>query len=93
VAGSPPTGGLSLGPNPVRAGDVVTFTTARSPAGDLRVYDVGGREVGRSEIRSSGADYSTRWETRDASGRPLPAGIYFARFGQAARVRLVVLGP
>ena len=83
--------GLRFGPNPIRAGDPVTFTTSDTGREGLRVYDLGGREIGRATFHPAGSSYRARWETRDAGGRPLPAGMYFARCGPSAMARLVVM--
>ncbi len=72
--------GLSLAPNPARAGDArIGF---RAPTGapiDLAIYDVAGRRV-----RSLLAGGETRvgivaWDGLDDAGRPLAAGAYFVR--------------
>lgn len=82
---------LRVGPNPVPGGAAVTFSLASAPHGDLRVYDLAGREVGRAEFIGGGGDWHARWEARDGAGSPLRAGLYFARVGATGVARLAVL--
>ena len=84
-------GGLRAGPNPVPAGGAVTFSLSTAPAGELRVFDLAGRAVGRASFRAGGDRWRAQWQARDAGGRPLPAGLYFARAGASAIARLIVL--
>jgi len=77
------------GPNPARAGEAVRFESAAP--GDLRVFDLAGREVGSALFAREGSAYVARWDARRADGRPLPSGVYFARAG-AASMRLVLIG-
>ncbi|TMQ53952.1 MAG: hypothetical protein E6K73_00655 [Candidatus Eisenbacteria bacterium] len=84
-------GGIRFGPSPVRAGEVVRFSIHAAVAGDLRVYDVAGREVTRVPVRRSGGGSEARWTTRDGAGDPLASGIYFARFGASRGVRVLVV--
>lgn len=91
-AGTPaPRVELRAGPNPVASGDGVTFSLPRTPRGELRVFDLAGRQVGRAAFRDEGGSWSARWESRDGSGRPIPAGLYFAHVGDAGVARLVVV--
>ncbi len=91
VDAPPVAGGLLLGPNPTPSGGVINFSLAASPRGDLRVFDLTGREVGRVPFRGGEGAWRARWEARDGGGRMLPAGLYFARAGAAGVARLVVL--
>jgi len=85
-------GNLRVGPNPLRGGATVTFALASAPHGDLRVFDLAGREVGRAPFRDEQGAWQARWVAGDREGRALPAGLYFARAGSAGVARLVVLG-
>ena len=85
-------GNLRVGPNPLPAGAMVTFAIASAPHGDLRVFDLAGREVGRAPFRDEQGAWQARWVAGDPGGRALPAGLYFARAGSAGVARLVVLG-
>jgi hypothetical protein len=85
--------GLVWGPNPVRAGGQVSFAVPSAQRGDLRVYDVAGREVARVPWRNGPEGARARWTAVDAAGRPLQGGVYFARTGRRDARRLVVLGP
>jgi len=78
------THGIALvaSPNPMRGR--ITFSL-RGPAPDLHdvveVYSVSGRRV----ARLSPTDGRFEWSGRDASGREMPAGVYFARLASAPR--------
>ncbi len=84
-----PDGALRFGPNPVRSGGLLRWSGAAVASSGLRVFDLAGREVAR--VAAAGPSAELLWEARDASGRPLPAGIYLARSG-GETVRVVVLG-
>ncbi len=90
---APPTGdaaGLSFRPNPTRAGGELRFDRA-TPGGAARVVivDVAGRRV-RERAWPAGPPGSAAWvwDGRDASGAPVPAGVYFARVQDGSRTRL-----
>lgn len=92
IGENPVGGGLFVAPNPVARGATLTFSLGTAPGGDLRVYDLGGREVGRAAFRAGAAGWSAHWVPRDGTGRPLAPGLYFARAGSAHVARVVVLG-
>jgi hypothetical protein len=75
-------------PNPARGG--VTLDYALPVAGLVRAHvsDLAGRRVAEltSGIVSPGG-HSLRWDGRDASGAPVPAGIYFIRVEALGRSR------
>ncbi len=90
---------VSLGParpNPVRRGGVVRLTAAL-PAGaaaSARIVDAAGRSV-RELVApaSAGGTAELAWDGRDAAGRPVAPGVYFARLeagGRTAAARMVV---
>jgi hypothetical protein len=84
---------LRMGPNPVAAGGRVRFWSAQPIHEPVRVHDLQGREVAHFQLTPSGGGTSATWEARDAAGHPLAPGLYFARLGTRADVRLVVLRP
>jgi hypothetical protein len=67
-------------PNPFRA--VTAIPVASPPGGvvDLVILDASGRQVRllRSSVPAEGG--VVRWDGKDESGRPLPAGVYFYSF-------------
>jgi len=65
-----PSSGLSLSVNPVREG--VLFTLTGSGSGELKIFDLSGREVS-SIILSDGIGF---WDGTGYSGDRLPAGVY-----------------
>jgi subtilisin family serine protease len=90
--GTPSTAPAFLaGPNPVAGGAAVTFAVGARPAGDLLVYDLSGRRVGRAPFTAAGGVWRARWVSRDAAGQPLPGGLYFARVADRV-ARIAVIG-
>jgi hypothetical protein len=101
VAGGRATLRLTGAPNPSRG--AVRFTLARAAAsaagaGEARVllYDVRGRIVRALALAGTAGPgaLTLSWDGKDAAGRALPAGLYFARAswgGQSAEARLVLL--
>jgi hypothetical protein len=80
-----PTGKLvtsvfSVGPNPVHGRTVVSYALERGGSFTLDVYDATGRQV---RNLAGGAQkpgtYTAAWDSRDASGRFVPAGVYYCR--------------
>ena len=67
-------------PNPFREGTTLTIELVRPGAATLRIHDAGGRLVRTLADGPRGAGrHSIRWDGRDAAGRPVAAGVYFAR--------------
>lgn len=99
MAGLPAVGlALQAAPNPFRAHTTLAFelsATARGAEAQLSVIDVTGRLVSvLSEGRVAPSERrQVTWDGRDASGRPLPNGVYFVRLraGAASVVKRVVL--
>jgi len=77
----PPAGGLSLAARPsVTRGGTELFASRPFTAGQsITIHDVTGRAL-RTLGVATGAR-SVAWDGRDAGGRALPAGVYFARVG------------
>lgn len=84
---------LRFGPNPVVVGARVSFALAATRNRSLEILDITGRRVARAAFRPTGGGDVATWETRDASGRPVPPGIYLARIDSRAAVRIVVVRP
>jgi hypothetical protein len=93
-----PPASLSLAPiapNPVVPPATISYRLAAPGVVRLRIYDVGGRLV-RTLVdgRESAAEHQHVWNGRDATGRPVPSGVYFSRLevgGQSATERLVLV--
>jgi hypothetical protein len=84
----------ALWPNPVTAGETVTFVSERAAPEGVEIYDLSGRRIGRAALLAAGSSgFVAHWSARDASGEPLVAGVYFARIGgrTAKASRMVVL--
>jgi len=84
---------LRLGPNPVLSGNSVSFSLPATSDTALDIFDVHGRRVARARWRSQTGGAAATWETRDATGHPLPPGIYLARYGPRDAARIVVIRP
>lgn len=92
-------GGTQLAPpspNPARDRATLRYTLGRSGVIDLAVFDLSGRRV-RTLVhgaREAGSGSAT-WDGRDATGRKVSGGIYFAKLrapGEpAARVQKITL--
>ena len=74
------------GPNPARVSVGLRFTTPRDAAVRLSIFDPQGRLV---RVLESGArpagQYATSWDLRDQRGRPVGAGLYFAKLEVGGR--------
>ena len=87
--GDGPGGGFVLahaGPNPARTSVALRFATPRDASVRLSIFDPQGRlvRVLESGARPAGR-YATTWDLRDQSGRPVGAGLYFAKLEVAGR--------
>jgi endonuclease I len=81
-------GRLRSAPNPLRTRVELAFELPEPGRVTLAIHDVSGRVVralARDQERSAGTQRLT-WDGRDDAGRPLPAGLYFARL-EAGRLR------
>jgi len=86
-----------VSPNPAAASQRIEFTLAQAaPDGALEILDLAGRVVWRAALAGLAAGpQEARWDGRNAGGRPVAAGIYFARLTGAgpdteARARKLV---
>jgi len=82
---SPKGNGFGLrqaGENPFRSRVALAYRLEGSGPGQLRAYDLAGRQVRSFAVRGSGV---LRWVGRDVSGLQLPEGIYFFRLEQGPR--------
>jgi hypothetical protein len=88
-------GGLAIGaaPSPFSESTRITFALPRAGHVDVSVFNVTGQRVAQlvSAARESGA-HDVVWDGRDANGRRVHAGVYFARIrsGGLARSARVV---
>jgi hypothetical protein len=81
-------------PNPVGERTRLSFSIPRAGVVSIAIFDVGGREAARLGGAYAAGAWSIDWDTRTASGDPLPAGLYLARFefeGATETTKLVVL--
>ncbi len=83
-------------PNPVHgAGTVIRYALPRAGQVELSVFGVRGERIRTlaSEFQPAGRR-SVVWDRRDASGRPVPSGVYFYRLrfgGEVATRKMVVM--
>ncbi|MBN2171569.1 MAG: T9SS type A sorting domain-containing protein [Candidatus Krumholzibacteriota bacterium] len=82
-------------PNPFNPATTVVFELGEAAPGRLAIYDVAGRRVAilAEGILAAGRN-AVDWDGRDASGREMTSGVYFARLetpggGQARRLVLL----
>ena len=84
---------LRVSPNPTRAASDIRFTLAAASRVTVEIHDVAGRRL-REVLNAPlpAGEHSLRWDGRDASGRPVPAGSYFAvvRAGERYAGRRIV---
>ena len=67
-------------PNPFTVSTEIAYSLPSAAHLELGVYDVSGRKVaGLAQGTELAGRHVVRWDGRNASGRPLPAGIYFVR--------------
>ena len=74
-------------PNPARGPVTLRFSLPRAAEVRLAIFDLGGRRVRKlmSGMQPAGA-HAIAWDLRDESGRPIPAGVSFARLEVEGRV-------
>ena len=67
-------------PNPFSQRTTFRFSLARAGRADLQVFSVDGRLVRTltTGVREAG-EYQLEWNGTDDSGRPMNAGVYYAR--------------
>ncbi|MFH1219417.1 MAG: FlgD immunoglobulin-like domain containing protein [Candidatus Eisenbacteria bacterium] len=72
---------LPIRPNPLRQTTIIAFNLAAPGSVNLDIYNVRGMLVRTLEdgVLTAG-EHSSAWDARDSVGRPVAAGIYFARF-------------
>jgi len=79
---------VAVAPNPFNPSTTVTFSLAAP--GDVRagVYDLSGGLVDvLADRRFAAGDHALQWSGRDATGRPMPSGVYVIRLGAGEDVR------
>jgi subtilisin family serine protease len=81
LASAPPAApALVITPNPARESASLQFAIPIAAAVSLELFTVDGRSVARLvDGRLRAGQHALAWDGRDASGRPVTAGIYFAR--------------
>ena len=86
---------FQLRPNPVVTSTMFRYRGEGAATASLAIYDVRGRQVRRlHEGRLDGGLWSWEWDARDAAGRRVVGGVYFARMqvgGQARTMKVVVM--
>jgi predicted dienelactone hydrolase len=75
-----PAGRIAVHPNPFTSTLMLNVDIAAGGPARVAIYDVAGRRVSTLlDTRDALRGYSLRWDGRDANGRDLPSGVYFAR--------------
>lgn len=87
-------GALRVSPNPFQRSADIYLTSSASGPGEVRIVDANGRHVRTLSFTKTGADVlRLGWDGQDASGRSLPAGVYFVQMklaGFAAETQKVL---
>jgi hypothetical protein len=86
----------SVSPNPARSSSRIEYEIADRGPVQLSVYDASGRLVRQVVDEDLPAGLHTaRWDGRDRAGRPVAAGVYFAKLvtsrGRTDAVKMIVL--
>ena len=86
---------LTASPNPARSTTQLVLQLPRAGRVTVRIYDVAGR-LAKSVVERTleRGQFRFNWDLKDASGAPVPAGIYLARMdhsGGTVVSRIVVL--
>lgn len=83
----------SVSPNPTRGSTDIRFTVTAASRVQVEIHDLAGRRLREVlDARLDAGNQSLRWDGRDAGGRPVPAGSYFAvvRVGDRLAARRIV---
>lgn len=83
----------SVSPNPTRGSADIRFTVAAASRVQVEIHDLAGRRLREVlDATLDAGEQSLRWDGRDAGGRPVPAGSYFAvvRVGDRLAARRIV---
>ncbi len=80
---------LVIGHNPTNGPTRIAYESGVSFVSALTILDAAGRIV--REYAPAHATREFVWDTRDALGRDVPAGVYFARAAGAPAARVVVM--
>jgi hypothetical protein len=70
-------------PNPFQAATRIPFDLPADTHIDLRIYNVLGEQVRDLTGEQVGGERAIRWDGRNESGHPVPAGVYFYRLRAA----------
>jgi len=71
---------LGVLPNPTRGQTSVRFAAPAATDARVEIYSLSGRLVAALDAASGpGGAGAAVWDGRDASGRPVSSGVYFAR--------------
>jgi hypothetical protein len=80
-------------PSPFSVETLLSFELPTSGAARLSVHDILGRRIAILTEGTRGAGrYSLLWTGRDATGKPVPSGVYMVRleFGEGTQTRKIV---
>jgi flagellar hook assembly protein FlgD len=91
----PGTASMIAYPNPASSGAVIHFSAGHSRVpGDVRIYDVAGRQVRAFATNAASPEMDFTWDGRDDLGRTAGAGVYLVRAHTGAgdfATRVVIL--
>jgi len=81
-------------PNPFTSATAISYQLPQESEVSLVIYDASGRAVRTLVSGRKDAGYHTvSWDTRNGSGKAVPAGVYFYRFqaGDYREIRKMIL--
>lgn len=80
AAAPPPAPALTNRPNPFNPTTTIAYTVRKAGRTTLSIYDAAGRRIRTLLDRPlDPGTYPIPWDGLDASGHPLPSGVYFCR--------------
>jgi len=70
---------MRVHPNPFTSQTEISLRAGDAGADAVSIFDLSGRMVRKLKLERFGPEGRVTWDGHDGTGRPLPAGIYFAR--------------
>lgn len=84
---------VAVAPNPFNPRTTIRFALPQGGQVGLRVYDIAGRLIRTLlDVDLPAGSHQAVWDGKDASGRGMPSGSYFARLSTGGKVETVRMG-
>ncbi|MDZ4183261.1 MAG: T9SS type A sorting domain-containing protein, partial [Candidatus Cloacimonadaceae bacterium] len=83
----------SIYPNPAKASLTLCYDRKDMEMTRIMIFNIKGQCVRNIDVSGAAGSYVSTWDTRDAKGSVVPAGIYFIRFqaGEFSQTRKAIL--